>query len=54
LSLIPHSIAKAVGKKKILPMVLQTEIARQKTTSRWNITDGFIPSVIVASIVNIF
>jgi hypothetical protein len=27
---MPDSVAKFVGKKKQLPMVLQTEIARQK------------------------
>ena len=35
-------------------MVLHTKIARQKKTSGWNITDGFIPPVIVVYIVNIF
>jgi hypothetical protein len=29
-SVIPNSIAKSVGKKKQLPMVLQTKIVRQK------------------------
>jgi hypothetical protein len=47
LSVIPNSIAKSVGKKKHLPMVLQTEIARKKKVSRMKYTDGFIPLVIV-------
>jgi hypothetical protein len=45
-SVIPHSFATLVGKKK-LPMVLQTKIARQKKKSRLKYTDGFIPSVSV-------
>jgi hypothetical protein len=52
-SVIPNSIAKSVGKKKQLPMVLQTKIVRQKKNSRLKYTDGLIPSVIVAYPVNI-
>ena len=40
--------------KKILPLVLHTEIVRKKKNSSWKYTDGFIPSVIVAYPVNIF
>jgi hypothetical protein len=53
-SVIPNSVAKSVGKKKKLPMVLQREIAREKKNSRLKYTDGCIPSVIVAYPVNIF
>jgi hypothetical protein len=35
-------------------MVLQTENAHKKKYSRWKYTDEFIPSVIVAYLVNIF
>jgi hypothetical protein len=38
---MPHSIAKQ------LPVVLQTEITRQKKNSRLKYTDRFIPSVSV-------
>jgi hypothetical protein len=45
---MPHSIATLVGKKKQLPMVLQTEIAHtKKTSSRLKYIDGFIPSMSV-------
>jgi hypothetical protein len=43
---IHHYIGRQ-HKKKHLPMVLQTEIARKKKIFRLKYTNGFIPSVIV-------
>jgi hypothetical protein len=53
-SVIPNSIATSVGKKKHVPMVLHTEIARQKNISRLKYTNRLSPSMIVAYPVNIF
>jgi hypothetical protein len=54
LSVIPHFIAKSVGKKTITDGFANRKCAQKNNNSSWKYTDEYILSVIVTYIVNIF